>query len=476
MKFTMKKTLFLKTLMLSAATVALFGMTACSGSDDNIIGDEPITEQPAAVKTYQVSIPATMPGDEQTRAVSIDGTTSTSTFKAGEKVYVYNATTHEVMDGYLQPSNITTDGKGCDLTGTLTGGTISNGDNLKLMYNLTTAYSNPTSCIFNYDGQNGTQSGVVDGALAAVNVSSYTGGTLTTTAPASFQPVQSMFRFQFVDESGAPITVKTLRIQSTGWDIAVYYWPFDNNPFGENNIMVTPSSPTSDYLYVAICINEDMTPSALEFTVTDNDGNEYKGTKDAPSGGFKNGKYYYNTSAITLTKQAARIAPTITWTSVENGAAVSPDEYNRYDVYGPYNGGQYSPSEITISGTSSGYYFWMSYGATIHLSGLTATYDNDNFIYSGGALNLDISGANSITCKNYWAAIFVDGTLKLSGSGTLTLTVNDADGYGIGAASYNYGTHSDASVLAADGYTVTRSDVTNNGNGTYSVTYTVAPN
>ena len=44
MKFTMKKTLFLKTLMLSAATVALFGMTACSGSDDNIIGDESITE------------------------------------------------------------------------------------------------------------------------------------------------------------------------------------------------------------------------------------------------------------------------------------------------------------------------------------------------------------------------------------------------------------------------------------------------
>lgn len=473
MKFTMKKTLFLKTLMLSAATVALFGMTACSGSDDNIIGDEPITEQPAAVKTYQVSIPATMPSDEQTRAVSFDGMTSTSTFKAGEKVYVYNVTTDEVMEGYLQPSNITTDGKGCDLTGTLTGGTISNGDNLKLMYNLTHVNTNKEGDIykyytyFSYDGQNGTQSGVVDGALATVNVSSYTGGTLTTTAPASFQPVQSMFRFQFVDESGAPITVKTLRIKSTNVDISDYYWPLDNNsPFGANDIMVTPSSPTSDYLYVAICIREDKTPSALEFTAIDDSGNEYKGTKDAPSGGFKNGKYYYNTSAITLTKQAARIEPTITW---NNGSAVSPDEYNRYQV---------DATEITLSGTSSGYYFRMYNGGTIHLSGLTATYyDNNNFIDSTGDLTLDISGANSITTKNFWGAIFVDGTLKLSGNGTLTLTVNDADGYGIGATSnYNYGTHSDASVLAADGHTVTRSDMNNNGDGTYTWTYTVAPN
>ena len=480
MKFTMKKTLFTKTLMLSAATVALFGMTACTGSDDNIIGDEPITELPGTVKTYQVSIPATMPGDEQTRAVSFDGTTSTSTFKAGEKVYVYNVTTDEVMDGYLQPSNITTDGKGCDLTGTLTGtNAISANDELKLMYNLTTAYSTPTSCIFNYDGQNGTQSGVVDGALATVNVSSYTGGTLTTTAPASFQPVQSMFRFKFVDENNNPITVKTLLIQSTGWDIAVYYWPFDNNHFGENNIMVTPLSPTSDYLYVAICINEDMTPSALEFTVTDNDGNEYKGTKDAPSGGFKNGKYYYNTSPITLTKQDARIAPTITWTSVADGAAVSPNEYNCYKVYGPWNDDieNCDPAEITISGTSSGYYFHMDNGGTIHLSNLTATYDDFMFIYSNGDLNLDISGTNSITCKNFLQTIFVDDTLKLSGNGTLTVTANDAGRYGIYAASnYNAETNSDASVLAADGHTVTRSARTDNGDGTYTWTYTVTPN
>ena len=38
-----------------------------------------------------------------------------------------------------------------------------------------------------------------------------------------------------------------------------------------------------------------------------------------------------------------------------------------------------------------------------------------------------------------------------------------------------YNTNTDASNLAADGYTVTRSAMTNNGDGTYTWTYTVAP-
>ena len=474
-----KTTSILGALAVAAALTA--GFTACT-SDDNIIGNEPITEQPGAVKTYQVSIPATMPDDAQTRAVSFDGTTSTSTFAETEKVYVYNVTKDEMMGGYLQPSNITTDGKSCNLTGTLSGGTIEAGDELKLMYNLNYAIPDEHNYIhshyFYYNNQNGTQSGVVDGALATVNVSSYTGGTLTTTAAASFQPVQSVFRFQFVDENNNPISVKTLLIKSTYGDISVGYWPLrpEGNRYGTNSMTVTPSSPTSDYLYVAICINEDMTPSALEFTVKDNDDNEYKGTKAAPSGGFKNGKYYYNTSAITLTKQAALVKPTITWTSVMGGNAVSPDVYNRYQIYGPWNGSSFSPSEITISGTSSGYFFQMEWGTTIHLNGLTATYDEEyQFIYSSGDLNLDISGANSITCKNYLQAIGVDGTLKLSGNGTLTVTANYADRYGFHATSnYNDNNNSDVSLLAATAKTtVTRSARTDNGDGTYTWTYTV---
>ena len=85
-----------------------------------------------------------------------------------------------------------------------------------------------------------------------------------------------------------------------------------------------------------------------------------------------------------------------------------------------------------------------------------------------------------LTCKAYNQAIFVDGTLKLSGSGTLTVTAKSDSRKGLwGESNYNdNGTspsNSNPSVLAADGYTVTRSDMTNNGDGSYTWTYTVAP-
>lgn len=266
------------------------------------------------------------------------------------------------------------------------------------------------------------------------------------------------------------INVKSLKIQSDNSALVTYYYPLEASEYQNscNDYFVTLGTATTGYIYVALRIDESSSDGdELTFTATDASGNEYKGTKSAPGSGFKNGKYYYNTSAIALTKQAARVAPTITW---NNGSAVSPDEvYHYYDVYA---------TEITLSGTSSGYRFWMNNGGTIHINGLTATYDDDNhsFIYSDGNLTLDVSGANSITTKNHYQTIFADGTLKLSGSGTLTVTANYADRYGILADSnYNDENNSNASALAASGYTVTRSDVTDNGAGTYSWTYTVAP-
>ena len=417
-----------------------------------------------------------MPSDEQTRAVSFDGTTSTSTFASTERVYVYNVKKDEVMGGYLQPSAISADGKSCTLVGELSGNTtIEAGDELKLMYNLNYV----EDVYYNYDDQDGSQESLLDCAEATVTVSSYTGGTLTTTANASFLPLQSMFRFKFVDENNTPLNVKKLKIESTGSDIAATYWPLDNS-YGNSCIIVTPSSPTSDYLYASIRIREDVTSTELKFTVFDNNNKEYVGTRTAPTGGFKNGKYYYNTSAITLTKQVARIAPTIAWTKVYE--EVEPDEYNRYVIYGPWNDGigYFDPAEITISGNSNGYYFSIGNGgSTVHLNNLTATYnDYGGYISSDyGDLTIDINGANSITCPEAYQCIFVAGTLKLSGNGTLTVTATSDDRYGLyGNSNYkdNNNSNSDPAVLAYnEKTTVTRSARTDNGDGTYTGTYTV---
>lgn len=486
MKITIKNSL---ALALLTAAVAMSGLTACSSSEDSIAEETPIVNPTA--QTYRVSIPATM-GDGATRAVTFGGTdanpTSNSTFATTEKVYVYNVTKDEVLSGYLTPTNLSDNGKSCDLTGTLTG-TLSPNDNIQLLYNLSNVetdkniYKNDTK--FDYSNQNGTAAGVLDGAIATATLDSYTsGGALTTTATASFTNVQSMFRFKFIDENNHAINVKSLTIHSEINALVHMYCPlYEDNPYYRDaDITVTLASATTDYIYAALCFYGSDANDALIFTATDNDGNKYLGSKSAPNDGFENRKYYWNSSAIQLYKQ-----PNITWTSVLDDKEVVPDKFNCYTIKGPENDISGSdPAEIAISGACAGCYFFMDNSATINLNGLTATYDGDvmPFIASDdGDLNLVVNGTNSITCKNYDQCIFVLGNLKLSGNGTLTVTAKSDDRYGLYAESnYSDDSNSDASALAATGYTVTRSDVTNGPDEDndeipdyYTWTYTVAP-
>ena len=113
-------------LMLALATG---GLTACT-SDDNTAENSIVKE-----KTYTVRIPASIGGNAQTRAVSFSGETATTTFKETDLVYVYNKTGISMLNGYLQPTNISPDGKKCVLTGTISGG-VNNGNELVLLYNL----------------------------------------------------------------------------------------------------------------------------------------------------------------------------------------------------------------------------------------------------------------------------------------------------------------------------------------------------
>ena len=475
-----------KNYIFSLALALLMGtmtmsLTACS-SEDNIVNN---TQQPAQgeVRTYTVSIPATFSGDEaQTRAVTFDNSgtppTATGSFETTENIYVYNETKGTLLSGTLHPSDISADKKHCQLAGTLTG-TIDASDKLTLVYNMNSFNTEyPNACSFTYVSQEGSEAGIIDGGMATGVSATISSGTLTTADPVKFKMQQAIFRLKFTDGTN-PITVKSLLIKPTTGSYIAYYSPFkEDNRYSGDRIGVSPASATSDYLYVAVCINESGAPSELTFTVTDNAGKVYSATKAAPTGGFKNGKYYYSSDAIPLTFQMQLVAPTVTWTSVKDGS-VEPDMNNMYIVNGPWgeSSSNYGPAEIAISGTSTGYRFYMAQESTIKLNGLTATYESNPFITTSSHLTLDISGANSITCKSSTWAISVSGSvLWLSGSGTLTVTVDNAENYGLYAQNYYEPYHfSNVSTLAAPGYIVTRSDMTNNGDGTYTWTYTVAP-
>ena len=451
-------------------TILALGLTACNLDIDQPV-EAPEVETGAAV--YQVRIPASM--GPETKAVDFSGTdpetgkpAAVSSFTTTDKIYVYNQTKDDMLLGTLSPSAA---GKTCDLIGTLIG-TLSEDDNIVLLYNPSNA--NGQNSEFYYCGQDGATP--PDYATATATVGAFADGVLTTKAGASFENLQSMFRFKFTDGTN-DISVKRLNIASANNALAAQCYPLV--PDSEDlyrcycSIDATLATPTTDYVYVALCIKESgAADDVLTFTVKDADGNIYRGTKAAPSGGFKNGRYYYNAAAITLTKPDMPVL-----SRSDGGDEIElevADVDNLFTVYGPDDS---SPINFSVSGTSNGYNFYLvdyGQGSTVSLNSLTATFGDGPFIWSAGDLTLNLTGDNSLTC-NCDYCIFSDGNLKLGGNGTLTVTGTVYDQGGLYATDNYDGISTDPSALAADGFTVTRSDMTDNGNGTYTWTYTVYP-
>ena len=511
-----------KNYIFSLASALLMGtmalsLTACS-SEDNIVNN---IQQPAQgeVHTYTVSIPATFSDNAGTRAVEFDNSSTpaiTTKFVEDEKVYVFNnnPSTPQLLGGYLLVKNVSTDKKSCELQGQVTG-TISPDDEVALLYNLNNINSpvySVTDFYYEYNDQKGTAASCVDGATATMKVKEIgdasnnykmtfyaPGDADKTEAKALFANVQSMFRFQFADDTAptTPIKVKTLNIQSKNVQLARrYYLPVGSTyPYWSvsDGIDVTPTTATDDYLYVALCFNANgQSNNELYFSVTDDAGYAYKGSKSGPTGGFQNGKYYYNTAPIALAKLSA---PTITWTNPSTPVAANTSFIYAFPV-----GADEDPDyDITVSGTCNGYAFDISSTGnkgTIRLNSLNATWKNADpttpFIsVTNGDVLFELTGANSITCNTNYA-IHDGNNLKLSCTGasaTLTVTASSSDFCGIlgdsnyeqsqvGGAYNYYPTTTELDVtpqLAAPGYTVTRSARTDNSDGTYTWTYTVAP-
>ena len=480
-------------------TILALGLTSC-----NLDIDQPV-ETPE-VKTgstvYQVSIPASM--GPETKAVSFDGTNAAlSTFAAGDKVYVYNETKNVMAcdaEGNaialtLTASDISNGGKNCTLAGALTfykyesgswnAVTVDDTDSYKLLYNLTEpATDDPKYSNFWYIEQDGTTAGIADYAVATTTLTDE-GGVLKPASTVAFTNVQSMFRFLFVDESSNAINVKHLIIESKNYAVASFFEPLQPSTYPYIYDTYTPyyvtlTTPTTDYIYVALCINEsEAVGDELTFRAVDADGKVYTGSKAAPSSGFVNGKYYFNTSAIILTHDAALdiTTPDIVWTNPST--PIEPDYSGQYSVYP-------ADFDITLSGTSRNCDFFFLNAGTVRLNGLDATGDVP-FIYCGYNLNVELQNGSANTILNRGGDECVGAsTLKLSGNGTLTVTANSPDVCGIrGTTNYSKdNSNNDNSTttaldvsaqLAADGYIVKRSARTDNGDGTYTWTYTVYP-
>ena len=247
--------------------LAMLTFIACSSNTDEAINDTPI---------WHVTLTASM-DDEATRALS-EGTGNRiiAGFAENDVVVVVDADGNTV--GTLKAK---TAGASTTLEGTISGVSTSNV--------LTFRYRSATA---NYDNQNGTLPGIADNQ-------DYAEGTLTVTATSpdltlssnhvTLAAKQSITKFSFTNGTN-PITVKTFRIAAAGLVQSIAKDGVET----EGEVTCTLSEAASN-AYVALRNNTNA-KQIYTFTVRDNAGNWYTGTKKA---NLANGNNYTTSVALT---------------------------------------------------------------------------------------------------------------------------------------------------------------------------------
>lgn len=251
---SMKKQIF----SICSAVILLIAGVAMTGCNTNN------PTQPSVAQVYHVSIQAGKGDANQQngprKALGLDGTTLTASWKTGEQVSVRNVTKDAYLTGYLEAES---NGVQTTISGDLTG-VINAGDALELKF------LSP-----DYTTQEGTLEYIEDHcdyAVATIHVASVTYGEITfEEGVADFQNQQAIVKFTLMNEAkDADLAASELIVEADG---ATY--------------TITPASATNE-LFVALPGFSDQT---VQLTATV--GSETY-TFTSPTNGvtFEDGKYY----------------------------------------------------------------------------------------------------------------------------------------------------------------------------------------
>ena len=276
--------------LLMAACVIFFAGFLSSCYDET-----PTDEVPVSGK-WQISIPATIDMNADTRSLEYKDGRLTAKFSIKDNIYVIKNGTVD-----SQPLHPDQDGATANLEGYLAG-RYTAGDELTLVYNTN------NDGTFSFKEQTGGKVenedlDAFDYAMAKVKVKSVNGEKISTT-PAKFESLQSMYKFTFVDEKGDPVNVTKLLVSTKLNDLMTA-------GSVSNPTEITKGSVSTDIAYSVDGIDDGVVWVALRkcsndadtfiFDALDNDNNVYMGTLDVKKDVIQNGKFY--TATITLIPQ-----------------------------------------------------------------------------------------------------------------------------------------------------------------------------
>lgn len=278
--------------------IALAGVMAWTGCQT--MEEELIEEKPEVVKeegtTYTVTILAERNDGAQTKGLAIDGEEATTTllksvWNAGEQVKVYLEGT---CIGTLTATPDGSDAHKATLSGMVTTTNIT--PNVTRLTLLTPRES------WDYTGQVGKLLLSDDPTKSIEMKYHYTMASdvlvtsvfldNVTTESAYFTNQQSIYRLSFRYNDGAtktPITTKSVTISGASGELVQSQVPGGATTKGP--ISVTLASATTNPFFVALRNGDETNAEVLTFTVVDNNGITYCGTKGIPAEYKPNGTF-----------------------------------------------------------------------------------------------------------------------------------------------------------------------------------------
>ena len=412
----------LKHFSLAALLMAGAAFTACSSEDNNVIEQSVNTTE---TKTYTMTIRATKGeakggDDATTRALSFSGAKLTATWKKGETVDVYKVTEESGDNVYTSVGTLTAqaDGETATLSGNLTG-TFAEDDHLALFFN---------GGNFDYENQTGLLEDIAskyDYAIGEAKVTTIDGSTITvvdwsdnTKSDVIFTNQQAIVKFTLKDNTGNPISVRTLKLHDHTRNIYTLR-NYITRGSEQKDLVITRATSGSEF-FVALNTKGDL--NNIKLTATDPSLNPGKYVYEKTgSVTFTKGKYYEVT--VKMTKQTENI---VDMADISDSWAYDHNAYTAQD-------GDVLTGKAVIDNPE--YYddirISIADGATVTLRNLTINPEsgsNHVAINCLGDATIILEGTNTITGSNAIAA--PEGkTLTIEGSGSLTATGGIKGGY-----------------------------------------------
>ena len=462
--------------ILSVLPVLALCASAC-GFLDSLGSAEMVEEETSGV--YHVTIPVEMKD-------------LPSVFKTTDKIYLYNETQDVLAcDQFgdptvLHPEDINDTGTQCVLQGQVTFYKYSfeterrtlvkvdKDDYYRLIYNLSEVDTeDPEGSVFDYNGQDGSAAS----ALAHFYAETSRIKMNNPAYPARFFGLQSMLDMTLTfRRDGATVSPALTKIVVSAGDALGGTLHAVTGEIRPDRLTVT-NPPASD-LHLSLAFDPESDYERIFFLAQDTEGNFYETAVQFPYGGFMPGAAYSCEALFEYTMSLE--APEVSRSDGGSESQLTPNADNTYAI--SPKGGKIA---ITITGGCTGYNFVLTGKSTVTLAGGgTANYPFEGCFLATLFYDMTVvlDSDYTIKCPVWGSAIMADAAnLKFSTTGgthKLTLVYEadeNLDTKGLKAQNYSAFSTQDPADLAAKGFSVALSDEKDNGDGTRTCVYTVAP-